>query len=253
MEGPLTPELGGACVHLAAGLGHTACCDLLLRAHANPESRDHNGATLLARAALYGHTELAQLLLKQWRANPLDADIMGRNAVHVACLNDIRMVQLLAAHTPSAIHARDAAGRSCFFYALGNPRQEVQTRIVQFLLFCNSGPNAVDNHGRTALAYAGQAGNREVVSLLLSCGARPRRMVQDSASDTLLDPCRCFECSSRSACDTCMQLDATLHPDRPLAFKGESTQLLTLLEAMATMPRQNLPAETSRELFKAFG
>ena len=27
VEGPLTPELGGACAHLTAGNGHAACCE----------------------------------------------------------------------------------------------------------------------------------------------------------------------------------------------------------------------------------
>ena len=36
--------------------------ELLLRAGVSPDSRDRNGATLLARAALYGHTELTQQL-----------------------------------------------------------------------------------------------------------------------------------------------------------------------------------------------
>ena len=80
----MTPELGSACAHLAVSNGHVTCCDartqaqkrmstqkrrttirakeLLLRAHVNPHCRDRNGATLLARAALYGHLDLAKRL-----------------------------------------------------------------------------------------------------------------------------------------------------------------------------------------------
>jgi len=257
-EGPLAPEVGATCAHLAAGAGHVATCELLLRAHVSPDCRDANGATLLARAALFGHRDLVQSLLQQWRASPLDTDDAGRNAVHVACLGDIRVVKALVEHSPASAHARDALGRSCFYYALGNPRRDAQTRIAHFLVSCGCDPNAVDTDGRTALEYAGQAGNREVVSLFLSAGAQPSRTptaptnselpATDDAPSGEPGPDKMPEEGAASL--PARQRDAVIPPDPP--YKAESLQLLNLIAAMATMPRHNAPAETLSELLQTY-
>lgn len=168
---PLSPEVGCKCVHVAVHFGHEEIADLLLRAHVDPRCRAQSGSTLLMRAALYGHRGIVKNLLANWRANPMDVDEKGRNALHLACCIDLGTLQMLAEHSPMGIHAKDALGRGCFYYALANRSPDEQFRILQYLLYKRCDPNAPDHDARSALWYALEAGNYEAVSLLLCAGA----------------------------------------------------------------------------------
>ena len=176
---PLDDELGCKCAHLAVHLGDEELVGLLLRAHVDPNCRAQSGATLLLRAALRGHRSIIKNLLANWRANPMDVDEKGRTALHTACCKDLGSLQLLAEHSPIAIHIIDVLGRSCLFYALANPNSDEQARILQYLLRSGCDPNAADDYGCTPLWYATEAGNDVAASLLLCAGADPGKSTTD--------------------------------------------------------------------------
>mmetsp|Transcript_78835 Transcript_78835/g.189197 ORF Transcript_78835/g.189197 Transcript_78835/m.189197 type:complete len:555 (-) Transcript_78835:92-1756(-) len=235
MSRPLPRYLGGTCAHLAVNQGHTEMVDFLLRAHVDPQCRDQNGASLLSRAAVLGHTEIVKILLGQWRANPLDSDDKGRTAIHLACCSDLRTVQLLANHSPAAVHARDATGRSCFYYALACPHLEEQNRILQYLLYCRCDPDAADDEGHTALWFAAESGNHTAVGLFLNAGADPRLVSalchHDSTARQRLGPCRCFECTARGGG---AHSDATMRPEPGKEEAHGSGALFRMLDTMST-------------------
>ena len=196
---PLSWELGCKCAHLAVHLGDEEITDLLLRAQVDPRCRAQSGATLLMRAALYGHKGIVKNLLTNWRANPLDVDEKGRSALHLACCSDLASLQLLAEHSPKAIHLRDKLGRGCFYYALANRKPEEQFRILQYLLYKRCDPNSPDHDARNALWYALEAQNYEAVSLLLCAGADvDMSLLGHGLGNNNPSNPGCFECVARS-------------------------------------------------------
>ena len=56
-------QLGNTGLALAASLGHTAVARCLLRAGADKEAVNHDGATPLIAAAMSGHAAVALLLI----------------------------------------------------------------------------------------------------------------------------------------------------------------------------------------------
>ena len=207
---PLSAELGCKCAHLAVHLGDEEICDLLLRAQVDPRCRAQSGATLLMRAALYGHKGIVKNLLTNWRANPLDVDEKGRNALHLACCSNLVTLQLLAEHSPRAIHATDKLGRGCFYYALANCKPDEQFRILQYLLYKRCDPNCPDHDAHNALWYALEAGNSEAVSLLLCAGADVDMSLLSHhglGTSNPSNPCGCFECVARSPRDVTLGTD----------------------------------------------
>ncbi|CAK9061454.1 unnamed protein product [Durusdinium trenchii] len=177
---PLDDDLGCTCAHLAVHLGDEELVGLLLRSHVDPNCRAQSGASLLLRAALHGHKAIVRNLLTNWRVNPMGVDDKGRTALHTACCQDLGTLELLAEHSPMAMHIIDALGRSCLFYALANPNSDEQARILQYLLRNGCDPNAPDDYGCTPLWYATEAGNDAAASLLLCAGADPEMMAATS-------------------------------------------------------------------------
>lgn len=198
---PLSRELGCQVAHLAVHFGDEEVSDFLLRAQVDPRCRAQNGATLLMRAALYGHKGIVMNLLSNWRANPLDVDDKGRNALHLACCADLSTLQILAEHSPKAIHAKDKVGRGCFYYALANCKANEVYRILQYLIYKGCDPNAPDHDAKTALWYAVEAQNYEAISLLLCAGADVDMSLLTNhglGNTDPSNPCKCFECVARS-------------------------------------------------------
>jgi len=198
---PLSSELGCKCAHLAVHLGDEEISDLLLRAQVDPRCRAQSGATLLMRAALYGHRNIVKNLLTNWRANPMDFDDKGRTAVHLACCADLSTLQLLVEYSPKAIRTKDKLGRGCFYYALANCKGDEQMRILQYLIHKRCDPNALDHDACSPLWYALEAHNYEAISLLLCAGADVDMSLLTNhgfGNSDPSNPCRCFECVARS-------------------------------------------------------
>jgi len=137
----------------------------LLKAGANPNETDADGATPLAWAATRSNTEVALLLLKAG-ANPNLANELGLGPLAIAIANGSReMVKELLAHRADPNVARENGETPLMTAA-----RMGQTDVMKALLDRGAAVNAKDRKfGQTALMWA--AGQPEAVSLLVARGA----------------------------------------------------------------------------------
>jgi ankyrin repeat protein len=152
-------------LHVAARQGYADFAALLLKAGADVDARNEEGAMPLHLAAQYGHDEVARVLLA---ANAtVDARrLYGLTPLHVAAEHGRFPVvkRLLAARAD--VNARDNGQ----WTALHHAASEGHENIVRLLIAEGGDPAAADNHGSTPLQYAVLGGHRSVIDLLTAKG-----------------------------------------------------------------------------------
>ncbi len=145
--------------------GDTATVHKLLKAGASPNAKDATGATALMHAALYAGADTVKVLLDA-KADPNAANEAGATALLWA-VPDEPKVRLLA-ERGARVDARSHEGVTALMIAA---RCNGSAPLVRYLLSKGADPKAADAMGGTALMRAAQAGNTEVVRLLIERGA----------------------------------------------------------------------------------
>jgi len=149
---------------LAASKGDVTQVEALLKAGANPNSRDRDGNTALLYAAVNGHRDIAELLIAH------GADINAREIFHnrsalILALSEKHedVGELLVAHG-AAINASDQQGATPLFYAAEGDME----MMVELLVARGADVNATLTDGATPL---GAATNKYMAEFLIAHGA----------------------------------------------------------------------------------
>lgn len=126
---------------------------------------DSKGRSLLEHASYFGHTALVRWLLDQG-ANARYCDQQGSTALHMAVQE--RRTDIVEILAPlSSVDHKDDRNLTPLHVAVLKQNEP----IVRLLCRQPMDINLPASEGRTALGYAAQRGNREIVSLLLENGA----------------------------------------------------------------------------------
>ena len=169
---------GSSALHLAATNGNVKIVQTLLEGAASLFLRDGTLWTPLHRAANVNRVEVAQLLIDQG-ANLLIGDYNDWTCMHVAAMKgNVSVIEVLLQAAPSLLIRRSRDGRTPLHFAYND------IHSTMFLLAYKVDVNAVSDTGTTALMFAAEVGNVEVVELLVSQNACVS--LQDSLGMTAL-------------------------------------------------------------------
>ncbi|KAF3764686.1 ankyrin [Cryphonectria parasitica EP155] len=103
---------GESALHIAATLGNTASCEVLVRHGASMKLQDRLGRTAPQAAADAGFKDTLMTLLRSRRADPNQKDFEGRNLVHWAATIDcVEIVEFLAGLPGVDIARKDNHGK----------------------------------------------------------------------------------------------------------------------------------------------
>lgn len=152
--------------------GHPDIARLLLDKNVNLDAKDRKGMTSLMYASKSGNTEIARLLLPL-KAVPKDEDSDKWASLMLSLDSGGKASPAPAPDKNSKsgqaadTDAKDDAGRTAIMFASENSN----TEIVRLLLDSGADIEARDSHGSTPLYYTRQSGNIEIAGVLLDHGA----------------------------------------------------------------------------------
>jgi len=152
-------------LHESAINGRIIISQLLLKNGAQINKLNKNGQTALDIALVNGRTQLADVLVDKFSAE-LDAtaslfDIVNRN------VHDRDVIRFLV-RRGARINSHDENGNTPLIIAVKNGKRLVAKHLIDN----NADVNVPSNNGITPLATAKKINNQDLVSLLLSNGAR---------------------------------------------------------------------------------
>jgi ankyrin repeat protein len=180
----------------ASSRGRTEIVKLLLKAGANPDTKDNYGETALMRASLSGHKDIVILLLKAG-ANPDTKDNYGETALMKASYNGHKEIVKLLLKAGADVNLQATRGDTALMNASKRPRRpthpcvvrtharerrdggmrgkrrEGHKDIVELLLKAGANVDIQNNKGYTALMWASLSGRKdiEIFKPLLEAGA----------------------------------------------------------------------------------
>jgi ankyrin repeat protein len=167
-------------LHVGADEGHAEVVHALLEHNANAHHRNAIGETALHRAAAGGHVECVRMLIDAGVDVDLQDTSDGYSALMRASqsghLEAVRLLlgggrvdvnKLELEDTGAQVELRRLDGNT----ALSFSTNRNHTDISKLLLEHGADPNSQNNKGESVLMYAAEAGNAEIVQLLLVRGA----------------------------------------------------------------------------------
>jgi ankyrin repeat protein len=195
---------------------HTIVTHLLARG-ANPNLPDGTGATPLIVASKHGFANAVRVLIKHGLAWINHADRHGATALWYACYygNETVVEMLLQARArPNYVGTH----RKTPIIAAA---EQMQTACAKLLL---EHPyivlDAVDHEGKTALRYAGETNNLELVRLLIQTGADLNARTTIDHTTTLMAACSLghLRIVDELLNDPSIRIDATDYADRTALY-----------------------------------
>ncbi|KAG8834570.1 ubiquitin-protein ligase peroxin 12 [Serendipita sp. 399] len=149
-------------LYYAVLYGHLDCVRALLQTGTELSAQDHD-FNLLSVACQYGHVDIVTLLLEKGARH--EPNTNGEYPIHLAAgAGHDSVCRLLAKQARETLDIPDKFNEwTPLFHAAHKGR----TAVVKTLLEASCNSQVTDEHGRTAIFYAGWYGHIECVSLLL--------------------------------------------------------------------------------------
>jgi len=157
--------------------GHSEACELLLDAGANPKAKDEFGFNAMHEACKKGMANLVRRLvvhreLLEDMISPLHgAAIYGHSEV----------CEILLKAGANVLAIDEQTGSNVLHAAVGSGKVEV----VRLFLSHRQLIDARNKAGFTPLLYAAQSGHKEICDLLLKSGANPQAIIESSLNNAL--------------------------------------------------------------------
>jgi uncharacterized protein len=140
----------------------------LLKTGANANAEDFEGHRAIARAAMWGHDQVAKLLLEAG-AEVDTQGFRGRTALHEASRHNRQGIIAPLLKAGSHINAKDSKARTALSWAAATLGY---TAVVEQLLQAGSEVNARNNQGETILAHLADYTDRSTEILKRAIEAR---------------------------------------------------------------------------------
>jgi ankyrin repeat protein len=157
---------GNTSLHYAALFGHMQICDLLIRHKASVGVAANDGDTPLHSAALFGHVQVCDLLIR-CSANVGATNNYGNTPLPYAALfGHVQVCDLLIRHRANA-GTTDNDGNTPLHWAA----REGCEQICNLLIRHRANASAANNNGNTPLHLAAMEGRAQVCTFLLVAGA----------------------------------------------------------------------------------
>ncbi|XP_077979567.1 transient receptor potential cation channel subfamily A member 1-like [Glandiceps talaboti] len=171
---------GSTAIHLAVGNSHLKATKLCLDHGVDVDiAKSCNAYTPLQLAAVYGHTDIANLLIQRGaQINARDSEHM--TPLHRASLyNQVEMMKFLLSKG-ACLDARDSE----HFTPLLVTAWKGQSDAALFLLSEHANLEAFDSSGKTCLHWAVEGDHVQYVTMLLGNGAKVLLDMKDSKDQT---------------------------------------------------------------------
>jgi ankyrin repeat protein len=149
----------------AAKAGDRSGVEAALASGASVNARGDYDATPLMLAAIYGHANVAALLLDRG-ANLNARSALGQTPITIAAQNGNVDVAKLLLGRGADVNSRDAMDATPLHWAALSG----QKKVASLLLARGAMVNAQDFDGKTPLHYAASAGETDMISLLIARG-----------------------------------------------------------------------------------
>jgi ankyrin repeat protein len=209
-------KAGDSSPHAAADAGDVESLKKLVSSGAQVDMRNELGETLLHRAAMSGKSEAVEFLLDH-SADVNATQGTGYDALHLAAMfGQLDVVQLLLKR--GAEIDRPCGGTR--WTALHAASMHGEPRVVEALLSAGADVNATDTVSRSALSWAAEEGDIDIVQLLLKGKADVRNTTENSKYTPL----------------------------HFAAMKGNKAVVVLLLDAKAEINARNKSGETPLKL-----
>ncbi|MFC1753153.1 ankyrin repeat domain-containing protein [Thermoproteota archaeon] len=158
---------GWAPLHFAAENNQKDAVELLVdERDADSEIQGPGKITPLMCAAMFGHTEVVEVLLLTAAAD--DEDKEGALALHYACCGGYEeAAKLLIEDEETTVSKADSEGATPLHWAAGNGWGE---DLISLLITEGADVNSKDNNNLTPVDWAGEQGHDETANLLRDRG-----------------------------------------------------------------------------------
>ena len=160
---PQEDEDGYTALHCAALKGHVDVAELLIKAGAEKNAKDKFGYTALHCAAVFGHVDVAKLLIAKG-ADINAKDKYGDTALYCAARNGHRHVAKLLIENGADVTIQDLIGET----ALHGAALFGHVDVAKLLIAKGADINAQRSDGDTALDLAVRYDRKGVVELLMA-------------------------------------------------------------------------------------
>lgn len=204
-----------------------SCIKLLLEYGANPNSRDRSGMTPLMKAARHPHGYATVKLLIEHGAdvNDITGDLQDfRTVLHFSIFSGnidiIRLLLTSGARYPNLNFEKP----SPMDIAIISGRPDIARLLIEFGADVNSGSNTTIGQPLQTVLTQGIENKREIVKLLLDCGADPNSPVTSNRNTG--PPLADYLISVRSC--ACIGPSAPI-PHSSLVYSGPDLEMVRLL------------------------